>query len=87
MTQDDECRLDSTWVTICNELQQVISTEAVACWFRPLKVKRFDNQVLTLYHDQSIYSYWIEENYLRQLTTIASNVLGAPINIVFKLLC
>jgi chromosomal replication initiator protein len=75
--------LTQIWASICLELQQVVSADAVTRWFRPLRVHNYANQTLTLVSDNSIYQYWIEENYLPQLKTIASRVLGEPVSILF----
>ncbi len=71
------------WESICLELQQVVSADAVTRWFRPLRVHNFTNKTLTLVSDNSIYQYWIEENYLPQLKATASRSLGENVNIVF----
>ena len=71
------------WASICLELQQVVSADAVARWFRPLRVHNYANKTLTLVSDNSIYQYWIEENYLSQLKAISARVLGEPVAIVF----
>ncbi|HEY0257169.1 MAG TPA: chromosomal replication initiator protein DnaA, partial [Candidatus Methylacidiphilales bacterium] len=71
------------WDSICLELQQVVSADAVTRWFRPLRVRNYGNKTLTLDSDNSIYQYWIEENYLPQLKSIASRVLGENVAIIF----
>jgi chromosomal replication initiator protein len=76
--------LNEVWASICLELQQVVSPDAVTRWFRPLRAKSYQNRLLTLNSDNSIYRYWIEENYLPQLTATASRVLGEPISILFQ---
>ncbi len=68
--------LGEIWASICLELQQVVSPDAVTRWFRPLRVHHYANRTLTLSSDNSIYRFWIEENYLQQLTATASRVLG-----------
>jgi chromosomal replication initiator protein len=75
--------LNEIWTSICVELQQVVSVDAVARWFRPLKVKNYTAGTLILSTDNSIYQYWIEENYLPQLKAIAARVLGEPVQISF----
>jgi chromosomal replication initiator protein len=75
--------LNEIWAAICLELQQVVSADAVARWFRPLTVQNYTDKTLTLGSDNSIYQYWIEENYFSQLRAIASRVLGEKISIVF----
>jgi chromosomal replication initiator protein len=72
-----------TWASICLELQRVVSADAVARWFRPLRIHDYSNKTLTLVSDNSIYQYWIEENYLAQLKATASRVLGEPVSILF----
>jgi len=84
MNQEEQRRLDSIWASICDELQQVISADSVACWFRAVKLVSYVDGVLSLHHDQSIYRYWIEEHYLPQLTTTASKLLGEAITVVFQ---
>jgi len=75
--------LAQIWTSICLELQQVVSADAVTRWFRPLRVQDYANRTLTLASDNSIYQYWIEENYLSQLKATASRVLGEPVAILF----
>jgi chromosomal replication initiator protein len=64
-------------------LQQVVSVDAVTRWFRPLRVHDYANKTLTLSSDNSIYQFWIEENYLSQLKATASRVLGESVSILF----
>ena len=53
-------------------------------WFKPLEpCNRPINGALTLRSDNSIYQYWIEENYLPQLKAAAAKVLGLPVTIRF----
>lgn len=75
--------LKQVWASICLELQQVVSADAVTRWFRPLSVDNYTNQTLTLSSGNSIYQFWIEENYLPQLTAAASRVLGENVSIIF----
>jgi chromosomal replication initiator protein len=75
----------SIWDAICLELQQAISADAVARWFKPLCLETFEKGTLTLRSENSIYQYWIEENYLPQLKTAAAKVLAVPVTIRFDL--
>src|SRR5476651_1090122 len=75
------------WASICLELQQVVSADAVTRWFRPLRIHAYANLTLTLSSDNSIYQYWIEENYLSQLKATASRVLGESVAILFLAPC
>jgi chromosomal replication initiator protein len=49
-----------------------------------LSVQNYANRTLTLISDNSIYQYWIEENYLSQLKATASRVLGENVSIIFQ---
>ena len=75
--------LTEIWASICLELQQVVSVDAVTRWFRPLRVHNYANQTLTLSTDNNIYQVWIEENYFSQLKATASRVLGESVSIHF----
>ena len=46
--------LTQIWTSICLELQQVVSADAVSRWFRPLRVQDYSNRTLTLATDNSI---------------------------------
>src|SRR5271155_6081815 len=76
--------LTDIWASICLELQQVVSIDAVTRWFRPLRVHNYANKTLTLSADNTIYQYWIEENYFSQLKATASRVLGESVSIIFQ---
>jgi chromosomal replication initiator protein len=76
--------LSEIWTSICLELQQVVSVDAVTRWFRPLRVHNYANKTLTLSSDNSIYQYWIEENYFSQLKATAARVLGESVSITFQ---
>jgi chromosomal replication initiator protein len=75
-----------TWLRICAELQKLISPDAFRRWFTPLKPLVCDSGTLTLGLDNSIYQYWIEENYITQLKEAAAIVLGHDIKIQFECL-
>ena len=77
-------QLNEIWTSICLELQQVVSGDAVTRWFRPLRVQSYANKTLTLSSDNSIYQYWIEENYFSQLKAAAARVLGESVSIGFQ---
>jgi chromosomal replication initiator protein len=64
------------------ELQRVVSPDAVTRWFRPLKPESYVKGTLSLSSDNSIYRFWIEENYLEQLKATASRVLGEPVTVL-----
>ncbi len=73
----------SVWDAICHELQTSVSADAVGRWFKPLELQSCENGSITLRSDNSIYQYWIEENYLPQLKAAATKVLGVPATIRF----
>jgi len=77
--------LKKLWKQICDELQQVISAEAVKRWFAPMQIESLNDDVLTLKAENKIYKYWIEENYLQQLQAIANRRLETSLKICFKL--
>jgi chromosomal replication initiator protein len=67
------------WSQVCEALHQVISPDAVARWFRPVVVAGIHDTELILSVDNDIYKYWIEDNYLPQLNSVASRLLERPI--------
>ena len=48
-----------------------------------MRVQNYSNKTLTLSSDNSIYQYWIEENYFPQLKATSSRVLGESVSILF----
>ena len=65
-------------------MQKVVSADAVNRWFKPLRPLSHADKTLVLGSDNSIYQYWIEENYLAQLKATAARVLGEPVTISFQ---
>ncbi|MGF1677630.1 MAG: chromosomal replication initiator protein DnaA [Candidatus Methylacidiphilales bacterium] len=72
------------WDKTCHELRQLISPDSFLRWFEPVTLLEFSAGRAILGIKNSIYQYWIEENYLNQLQNAFSTVLGADIRIEFK---
>ncbi|HSI86888.1 MAG: chromosomal replication initiator protein DnaA [Candidatus Methylacidiphilales bacterium] len=72
------------WTTICTELQNVISADAVKRWFVPLSIESYDGTTLVLHAENSIYQYWIEDSYLAQLENVVTRVLESKVKIEFS---
>ena len=75
---------DVIWSKICHELQSLISPDAFQRWFVPISIYGYDSGKLTLGIDNSIYQYWIEENYLTQLREAAELVIGGNVEVTFE---
>ena len=85
--------LNELWSRVCGDLRQVVSPDAVERWFLPLQVESLTEgtgkkaPVLTLVATNTIYSFWIEENYLPQLRGILAQILGRKsVQVAFKTL-
>ncbi|MEM9443711.1 MAG: chromosomal replication initiator protein DnaA [Verrucomicrobiota bacterium] len=72
------------WNKVCHELQNLISPDAYQRWFSPITACGYESGRLTLGVDNSIYQYWIEENYLGQLKQAAELVIGQNVDVVFE---
>jgi chromosomal replication initiator protein len=75
--------LGKLWLQICHELRLVVSPDAVTRWFGPLRIENLTETTLVLRADNSIYQYWIEENYLPQLKSVVTRLLETPLQIQF----
>jgi chromosomal replication initiation ATPase DnaA len=64
-------------------LQQVVSADVVTRWFRSIRVLNYADKTLILLSENIIYQYWIEKNYLSQLRSSASRILGESVFILF----
>jgi len=72
------------WEQICVELQKQISPDAFKRWFAPVKAVSGDGSSLLLKVENSIYQFWIEENYLPQLKSAAELVTGKVMQFLFE---
>lgn len=72
------------WEQICIELQKQISPDAFKRWFAPVKAVSGDGASLLLKVENSIYQFWIEENYLPQLKSAAELVTGKAMHFLFE---
>lgn len=75
--------LNHLWIQICADLQQVVSADAVNRWFSPIRIESLEKDDLVLRADNTIYQYWIEENYLPQLRGVVTRILERPVRIQF----
>ncbi|CAB4242347.1 chromosomal replication initiator protein DnaA, DNA-binding transcriptional dual regulator [Methylacidimicrobium sp. AP8] len=64
-------------------MQEIASREAVERWFLPLRILTVSEEAIALEAPDSIYRYWIEENYLPQLTSVLARVLGRQVRVTF----
>jgi len=73
-----------TWTKICEELKSLISPDAYLRWFSPVKLVALESDRLVLGVENSIYQYWIEENYLVQLRECVTLLTNKEIPITFE---
>ncbi|MDD4931926.1 MAG: chromosomal replication initiator protein DnaA [Methylacidiphilaceae bacterium] len=71
------------WEKVCEEMQTIASREAVDRWFCPLRILTLSEDQVTLEAPDSIYRYWIEENYLPQLSSALAKILGRQVRVAF----
>ncbi|MEM6821639.1 MAG: chromosomal replication initiator protein DnaA [Verrucomicrobiota bacterium] len=72
------------WQATCNELKKLISPDAFSRWFMPLELLEYEAGKVTLGIENSIYQYWIEENYLSPLQGAFQTVLGKDVEVTFR---
>ncbi len=64
-------------------MRTIASPEAVERWFCPLRILALSDEQVSLEAPDSIYRYWIEENYLPQLSTALAKILGRQVRVSF----
>jgi len=74
------------WTQTCEELKKLISPDAYTRWFKPLSLVEFNSGKAVLGIENSIYQYWIEENYITSLQGAFETVTGNGVQIEFKTL-
>jgi chromosomal replication initiator protein len=72
------------WQKACQELQKLISPDAFRRWFSPVKPISFESGRLVLGVDNSIYPFWIEENYATQLKESLGLAFGHDVDVTFE---
>lgn len=72
------------WQRISSELEKLVSADAFRRWFLPLKALDYQADRLTLQVENTIYQYWIEENYASQLRQAVALVMGKEVAIQFE---
>ncbi|MDR0534672.1 MAG: chromosomal replication initiator protein DnaA [Verrucomicrobiales bacterium] len=72
------------WQKTCHELQKLISPDAFRRWFSPIKPISFESGRLVLGVDNSIYPFWIEENYSTQLKESLGLAFGRDVDVTFE---
>jgi len=72
------------WTQTCEELKKLISEDAYFRWFHPLSLVEYRSGKAVLGISNSIYQYWIEENYFATLQGAFESVTGTNVKIEFK---
>ncbi|MDR1190766.1 MAG: chromosomal replication initiator protein DnaA [Verrucomicrobiales bacterium] len=72
------------WQKACHELQKLISPDAFRRWFSPVRPASFESGRLVLSVDNSIYPFWIEENYATQLKESLALAYGRDVAYTFE---
>lgn len=72
------------WKQTCDELKKLISPDAYSRWFKPISLVDYQNGTATLGIKNSIYQYWIEENYITSLHSAFETVTGDHTKIEFR---
>jgi chromosomal replication initiator protein len=74
------------WTQTCAELKKLISPDAYSRWFKPLSLVEYNSGTAVLGIKNTIYQYWIEENYLTPLRGALETVTGTDVQIEFRTL-
>lgn len=74
------------WKKTCSELQKQISPDAYQRWFHTIRFISFDSGVVVLGIENSIYQFWIEENYLHTLKDCIALHWGRDAEIQFEVM-
>jgi len=72
------------WDRTCQELQKLISPDAFTRWFQPLTLLEFRAGKVVLGIENTIYQYWIEENYMPVLEGAFQTVTGKDVTVEFR---
>ncbi|MCB1235386.1 MAG: chromosomal replication initiator protein DnaA [Verrucomicrobiae bacterium] len=81
----DSKRLARLWAKVCARLIESLGEEAFSRWFKPVKLVSLARERLLFQTPNDIYSVWIEENYLDELTAAFQAELGVVPPIEFEL--
>jgi len=74
----------SKWEETCSELQKRISPDAYQRWFSSIQFMAFENGQVVLGIENTIYQFWIEENYLETLKDCIALHWGREADVRFE---
>lgn len=64
-----QAHLEATWLAVSKALRAEVSVETYDRWFKDVRLVDLSDEHATLSVPNSIYQYWIEDNYLGMLKT------------------
>jgi chromosomal replication initiator protein len=76
---------EDAWESIRLELQKILSPDAFKRWFEPLRALRIEGGRFVFGIENSIYRYWIQENYLEELKACMRFVLNRDFEVIFEM--
>src|SRR5271156_4303755 len=75
---------DEIWREIASGIRLHLSADAFQRWFAAIELVQADAMALTFQVPNTIYQFWIEDNFLKLVHSVVLSVLGSPRQIKFK---
>ena len=72
------------WREIASGIKLQLSADAFRRWFAAMELVQADAMALTFQVPNTIYQFWIEDNFLKLVHSVVLSVLGSPRQIKFK---
>jgi chromosomal replication initiator protein len=76
---------DEIWREIASGIRLHLSADAFQRWFAAIELVQADAVVLTFQVPNTIYQFWIEDNFLKLVHSVVLSVLGSPRQIKFRI--
>jgi chromosomal replication initiator protein len=80
-----QLNVEEAWENIRLELQKILSPDAFKRWFEPLRPLRIEGGRFVFGIENSIYRYWIQENYLEELKACIRFVMNRDLEAAFEM--
>lgn len=77
--------LYTVWDNCLTEIKKQVSHQSFVTWFEPIKPLKLDDKVLTIQVPSQFFYEWLEEHYVKLLSTVIHNELGYDARLEYQI--
>jgi len=79
-------RVEQVWDNILELVQQQVTANSFATWFRPIKPAKLEDNALTIQVPSQFFYEWLEQHYRKIINNAMDQILGQEAKLVYSVI-